>query len=196
LLRQISVRWTTNEDSSAVRRILRNFGDSTDDARLADILQLSLLSERESLAALCRIARYDRSPLVSRTAAAAVIWPEIKSARKKAIDPQVIERGGVSKRGRGLAAAFDLASARPSAAVAAWQKLVDEEAAVLARGTGETNAGGQQLAVEPGRLATATEQHAGCLASCGSNDAIGERRSGQVAVAALMWLTEKVVAGG
>jgi hypothetical protein len=35
--------------------------------------QLSKLPEHQGMAALCRIVRYDRSPLVSRTAALAVI---------------------------------------------------------------------------------------------------------------------------
>jgi tetratricopeptide (TPR) repeat protein len=142
LLRQISVRWTTNDDSAATRRILRNYGDATNDARLTDVLQLSMLSNREGLAALCRIARYDRSPLISRTAAVAVIWPDTKSGRRTPIDPQVIEREiGPSTRIAAVWLRQLTAQLRsPAASIAGWQRLIDEESARLTLRSDETNA--------------------------------------------------------
>ena len=58
-----------DDDPAAVRRILRSYGESPDAVRESDVLELELLPKREGLAALCRIARYDRSPLVARKAA-------------------------------------------------------------------------------------------------------------------------------
>jgi len=142
LLRQIPVRWVHNDDTPAVRRILRNYGESPDESRMADVLQLAILPKREGLAPLCRIARFDRSPLVSRTAAVAVIWPDSKSARRAPIDPETIEREiGPSKRT--AATWLRQASAQlrePSTVATNWQRFIDEEAARLEQNSDETSA--------------------------------------------------------
>jgi len=142
LLRQIPVRWVHNDDTPAVRRILRNYGASTDDSRLADIRELTMLPKREGLASLCRIARFDRSPLISRTAALAVIWPDSKSARRAPIDPEVIDREiGPSMRTASTWLRQTAGQLRePSEVAATWQRFIDEEAARLEQNSEETSA--------------------------------------------------------
>ena len=56
---------------------------------------------------LCRIARFDRSPIVSRTAALAIIRPEVLTATPSRIDPEVVEQelGASTPHRRRLAAA-------------------------------------------------------------------------------------------
>lgn len=142
LLRQITVRWAHSDDSVAVRRILRTYGESADESRLADVLELALLPKREGLAALCRIARFDRSPLISRTAALAVIWPDSKSARRTPLDPDVIERelGSSTRIAAGWLRQVPLQLRDPASSVNSWQQLIDEESARLSQNSDETSA--------------------------------------------------------
>ena len=55
-------------------------------------IALDQLSGGKGIAALCRIARYDRSSLVSRKAALVIIRPEEKSSEQTHIDSEVVER--------------------------------------------------------------------------------------------------------
>src|SRR5688572_30802925 len=75
LLRQITVRWVRGEDSAAVRALLNDYGDRPDETRLEHVETLAKLANGDGVAALCRIARFDRSPLVSRAAALEIIRP-------------------------------------------------------------------------------------------------------------------------
>jgi tetratricopeptide (TPR) repeat protein len=142
LLRQISVRWVQSDDPASVRRILRNFGESPDQVRAADVLELDILPKREGLAALCRIARYDRSPLISRKAALAVIRPTASEGRKAPVDSEVIDRElGPSKRiGALWLRQFQAQLRDPAAVIPNWQRLIDEEAALVAQNSDETSA--------------------------------------------------------
>ena len=62
LLRQIAVRWVQTDDPAAVRRLLRQYGQEAEAARLQRVEQLARLPQNGGVAALCRIARFDRSP--------------------------------------------------------------------------------------------------------------------------------------
>ena len=92
LLRQITVRWTRSDDSAKVRQIFRNYGEQDDEEHKRALLQLSDLPEGEGIAGLCRIARFDRSPLISRLAAVAVIMPADRDEANRPIDPEIIGR--------------------------------------------------------------------------------------------------------
>ena len=66
LMRQIAVRWTRSDDSATVRRLMRGYDDRNDAERQRIIQMLAALSEHEGVAGLCRVARFDRTPLLSR----------------------------------------------------------------------------------------------------------------------------------
>src|SRR4029079_3667236 len=78
LLRQIPVRWVQADDHPLVRAQMHSYGQEPEARRLRRVEALDQLSGDKGVAALCRIARYDRSSLVSRTAAMAVIRPAEK----------------------------------------------------------------------------------------------------------------------
>ena len=59
-----------------VRAQLRQYGQEADTARMQHIEQLGRLPANAGVIALCRIVRYDRSPLISRMAALAIIHPK------------------------------------------------------------------------------------------------------------------------
>ncbi len=141
LLRQITVRWVQNDDSPAVRALLRDFGERADESRLSRLDDLAKLSDGEGLAALCRVARFDRSPLVSRSAALAVIRPAEPSEMSTPIDSEVVDRElGSSTREAAVWLRRYLEQLRdPAASAAYWEKLVDEEAERLEQNADDTS---------------------------------------------------------
>ena len=142
LLRQISVRWVQNGDSVAVRALLKNFGSRSDEIRLDLLENLSELPNGEGIAGLCRIARFDRSPLVSRTAALAIIRPAEPKVVHSPIDSEVIERelGPSTREAATWIRRYGLQQSDPAASVGFWQALVDEEAERLEQNADDTSA--------------------------------------------------------
>jgi tetratricopeptide (TPR) repeat protein len=141
LLQQIPIHWTRSDDSPLVRRIMRSFGDGTEDDRLPYVAALAQLPAGQGVAALCRIARFERSPLVSRAAALAVIRPDERSESTQAVDPDVVERElGRSTRVASVWLRQWLAQQRdPAASLSGWLRLVDEESERLARNDSQTS---------------------------------------------------------
>src|SRR6185295_388565 len=86
LLRQIPIRWLQPDDAPDVRSKMRQYGQETETARLLRVQQLARLSRNVAAGVLCRIARYDRSPLISRSAALAIIRPAEKSKSEPSVE--------------------------------------------------------------------------------------------------------------
>jgi hypothetical protein len=78
LLQEITIRWTRSDDSPIVRRLLARYGDQPEEQRLPRIQALGRLPDAEGTAGLCRIARFERSDLLSREAALAIIRPDLR----------------------------------------------------------------------------------------------------------------------
>src|SRR3954468_17464758 len=141
LLRQVPVRWFQPEDPNMVRSVMRLFGQETDAARLQRIEQLAKVPGGAAVPALCRIARYDRSPLVSRSAALAIIRPDDKPGSDSHIDPEVITRElGRSKRASAALLRQYLAQLRdPASSISAWTQLIEQETEKLHKNYGDTS---------------------------------------------------------
>jgi tetratricopeptide (TPR) repeat protein len=142
LLRQIMVRWIQPGDTAAVRVLLRSFGEQSDEMRSARIEGLAALPNGEGLPALCRIARFDRSPLISREAALGVIRAGDRSAIRTSVDAELLNHElGTSTRAASTWLRQYLVQLRdPAASIDFWQRLVDEETARLAENVGDTSA--------------------------------------------------------
>ena len=115
LLRQIAVRWVQPEDSATVRTQLRQYGQENENARLQHVEQLARLPQNGGVTALCRIVRFDRSPIISRTAALAIIRPKdlicaATSARFRSSRRAI---GGQHEAVRNLATPISRAATRP-----------------------------------------------------------------------------------
>jgi hypothetical protein len=141
LLRQIPVRWVQADDHPLVRAQMRSYGQEPEARRLRRVETLDQLSGGKGVAALCRIARYDRSSLVSRTAAMAVIRPAEKSSEQPHIDAEVFERElGASTRASAMWLRQYLAQLRdPAASVPVWKSLIDRESIRLSKNMGDTS---------------------------------------------------------
>ena len=141
LLRQITVRWTRTDDSAKVRQIFRSYGEQDEEDRKRALAQLNDLPGGEGTAGLCRIARFDRSPLISRLAALVIILPADHDDSDRSIDPEVISRElGPSARPAAMwLRQYQIQLRDPSASVAGWQKLVDEEMKRLGSNADETS---------------------------------------------------------
>jgi tetratricopeptide (TPR) repeat protein len=141
LLREITVRWVHSGDSAAVRAQLRDYGQQPDERRVARLEGLAKLPNSEGIGALCRIARFDRSPVVSRQAALAIIRPDERLSERTPIDPDVVgQELGTSTRAASTWLRQYLVQLRdPAASVASWQQLVDEEAKQLEANSDDTS---------------------------------------------------------
>jgi tetratricopeptide (TPR) repeat protein len=142
LLRQITVRWTRSDDTAKVRQIFRNYGEQDDDEHKRALLLLSQLPNGEGLGGLCRIARFDRSPLISRLAAVAVILPAEFDEPTRSLDADVVNRElGESARPAAMwLRQYEIQIRDPAASIAGWQKLIDEETKRLETHGDETSA--------------------------------------------------------
>jgi tetratricopeptide (TPR) repeat protein len=141
LLRQIPVRWVQSDDAASVREMMRQYAQESEPVRLQRVEMLGNLSGGVGNAALCRIARYDRSPLVSRSAALVIIRPPEKPTGESHTDSDVVERElGSSTR---VAAAWlrqYLSQLRdPAVSVVGWKQLIEQESARLEKNVGDTS---------------------------------------------------------
>ena len=142
LLLRISVRWVQSDDSPDVRNLFRDYDRQPDNVRLRRVNDLAELADGDGVPGLCRIARFDRSPIVSRMAALAIIRPEVQTAAPPHIDPEVIERelGGSSRIAADWLRRYLIQLRDPAASVAYWQKLIDEEVVRLEHNAADTSA--------------------------------------------------------
>lgn len=133
LLRQIAVRWTRSDDTASVRRLMRGFSDREDAERQRNILTLASMPGGEGVPALCRVARFDRTPLLSRLAAMSIIQlGEERAAEKSrtlAINPAIFDRelGESARAPVAWLRQFQRQLQDPAQSVAGWQQLIDEE---------------------------------------------------------------------
>jgi tetratricopeptide (TPR) repeat protein len=73
LVRSMSVRWFADDDPPEVVKILRGYGDQTDDERRSRMDRLAALPEQEGVVALCRLARFETVDVLSKYAALLVL---------------------------------------------------------------------------------------------------------------------------
>lgn len=145
LLTRMTARWAWPGDPPRVRQQLANYGEQAEETRLDTIGRLGSVSGELGVAALCRLARFDLSPRVSRAAARALLTtekPALSDARRDAIRAALRDleaRFGPSDR----AAATWLALATADGASADdWRRAFQREAALVRnndRATDEEN---------------------------------------------------------
>jgi tetratricopeptide (TPR) repeat protein len=129
LVQQIRAQWIHYGNSPQVRRILDKYELLDDAGRLRALRQLSFLPRDEGLAPLCRLMRFERSPLVSKISALLVIDQPDAIARSWAARQKTIETNLAQNNGPGAKwlRAYIRFHNDPPAAAADVDKLVDGE---------------------------------------------------------------------
>ena len=69
LLRLMEIEWTRDDDPPEVKRLLGNYDQLDEDTRQQRIAELAKLPDDQGLAALCRLARFQRSDQLAKRAA-------------------------------------------------------------------------------------------------------------------------------
>ena len=75
LLRLMRVEWTAESDPPEVKNCLRNYENMDGRSREARMQMLARLPDAKGVAALCRLVRFEKSSLLSKTAAAVLLFP-------------------------------------------------------------------------------------------------------------------------
>jgi len=133
LLRRMQIDWVVETDDPEVKRLLRDYEDHDERSRLAVVGELSGMAGDHGVPMLCRLVRFERSPLVSRAAALAVV----DRAPPDEKDWQALEttiRDGIGTSPRAAAEwlrAFLLSHDDPAAGAARWGELAAAESQTL-----------------------------------------------------------------
>lgn len=135
LLHKIDLTWDRSSDDPDVQRVLKGYGDSTEETRLSRARQLALLPCNIAAGPLARIVRYEPSELLSRRAALLIIhqkaYSPLNDQRRRAA---ILEQLGPSERTAAQwLRTFVLAGEAPSEAVEQWQRYIDQAKAELKR---------------------------------------------------------------
>jgi len=144
LVRTIRAEWTRDGDPRAVQQILKDYDSQADDRRLQRIRQLADLPGDQGLPWLCRLVRFEKSHVVSRQAALAIMdQPMPKDPQAWARRAETI-RASVAHARRPAARwllAYVQMQGDPGAALATWSELVSAERKVLEEHPQETAPG-------------------------------------------------------
>jgi len=135
LIRSMQVRWTRPSDPPQVKEALRGYERlRTPDQRTTRIERLAGLENGLGAEALCRISRFDRSQVLSKKAALAIIGqPQPAEAGERAALAQQIQKAvGESRRaGASWLRAYSQSLLGAEASVAAWTEIIKDEEEVF-----------------------------------------------------------------
>jgi tetratricopeptide (TPR) repeat protein len=141
LLRLMRIDWAAETDSPDVKQCLRNYEFDDVQAREAKIRALAALPGGQGITALCRLVRCEKSQLLSKTAAVALLASQMDA---KPPEPAVIEAvrktlGDCKRPGAVWLLAWTRLAAEPDAVMTQWAKLLAEEQQLLRKTPNETN---------------------------------------------------------
>jgi Flp pilus assembly protein TadD len=132
IVERMKVQWIQPDDPLEVRQLLARYGDLSESNRVERIAQLASLADERGLPAVCRIVRYDASPIVARRAALALVGRELPEGRREAIAAACRAALGGSQRPPAEWVELYLRElAEPRQALDAWQESIAAEAALL-----------------------------------------------------------------
>jgi tetratricopeptide (TPR) repeat protein len=134
LVRMVRAKWTSEDDPPEIQGILEDYESQSDQRRLLRIKQLAELPGDQGLEWLCRLVRFEESPVLSRQAALAIMDSEppadetLWSRRAELVARHM-------SRSRRQAAKWLLtylqAHSDPAGALPAWSELTETERRTL-----------------------------------------------------------------
>lgn len=134
LVSELTVRWTRRDDPPEVKSMLANYASEDESRRLAIVEALGSRADRWAIGPLCRIARYDATPVVARQAAVELLRTDDYLLGYTADDALTLHHEiGTSVRPQAewvrlLAAQID----NPQATREAWLAAIERAAAAAA----------------------------------------------------------------
>ncbi|HET6881691.1 MAG TPA: tetratricopeptide repeat protein [Pirellulales bacterium] len=130
LVRLMRLASVVDSDPPEIKALLGDYESRSEAERIERIKQAAALSDDKGLAVLCRLVRFERSAVLSKEAAAAIIlqkWPGQRDAAERRAETI---RRGIGQSARPAAAwlaAYVAARTDAAAAIDQWQKLVAAE---------------------------------------------------------------------
>ncbi len=142
LVRMIRVNWTDRDDPAEIQSIFKDYESQSNKRRLLRIKQLAELPDEAGLEWLCRLVRFEASPVLSKQAALALMEQEPR-ATEAAWNQRAEAVGKHMRRSRRQAAKWLLtylqARDDPAGALVAWTELTKAERRTLDAHPQETN---------------------------------------------------------
>jgi len=134
LVGQMQIEWIVADDPPEVKRLLQNYGLKDEAAHLTVVGQLIDLPHDNGLPVLCRLVRFDKSLLLSKLAALAIIEQKKVTDKRWSVRELAIgENLGRSPRpGAAWLRAYLTCHKDPSAGVETWGSLAEAEQRTLA----------------------------------------------------------------
>ncbi len=142
LVRSLTVDWAHEDDPIEVKRILRGYSEKKDKQRKTLMDQLAKLPEWTGTAALARLARFERSPILSKQAALLVMSqsPPDDPAQRERLAARVEKTMELSRRPAAeWLRTYTMTLRDPAASLDAWQVVIAEEQRTLDEFPGKTN---------------------------------------------------------
>jgi tetratricopeptide (TPR) repeat protein len=134
------VPWTRPDDPPEVRRLLTRFADLSAATREERIAELAALPDAAGLGPLCRIARYDHSPLTARRAAMAMLQLDLPAEARLSASAVCLEELGASARPPALWIRLYLRELdEPRETIAEWAAAAAAEATLFNQETADTD---------------------------------------------------------
>jgi tetratricopeptide (TPR) repeat protein len=129
LIQSMRIEIGRDSDTAEVRKLLADYDVQTDAERYKRILELARKPQAEGLAPLCRVVRYERSVVLSKQAAVALMDQKRPQPAEWAERTRIIlDAARGSKRQSVLwLRAYAEFPAKPEETLAAWKALLDAE---------------------------------------------------------------------
>lgn len=202
LLRLMRVEWTTENDSPEVKRCLRDYEFEDASSREARMRALAILPSGQGIAALCRLVRFEKSLLLSKTAAATLLLSQAERDPPDAATAETVRKvlGDCKRIGALWLLAWTRLGTEPEAVMAEFAKRIDEEQALLRPGVPQADDSNANAETTPQLVSALTRFQIMRLKKLGKNDeafvAISrlvelEQGNPETLAHLLIWLTEQ-----
>lgn len=141
LLRFMQSQWTTEADPPEVKSLLKDYLLKDQAEKLLRMRSLAGLSDHKGIPALCRLARFEKSTVMSKHAAVTLLGlPSLEDRPQPELAELLRKHLQNSRRtGVGWVLTWLQLADHPRTAVEDWSKPVESEQALLARSADQTS---------------------------------------------------------
>jgi tetratricopeptide (TPR) repeat protein len=141
LVRMVRVDWTDPDDPPQIQMIFRDYEAQADERRLGRIKQLAELPDGQGLPWLCRLVRFEKSSVLSKDAALAIVRQEVPadgSAWSRRVETITEAMDRSQRPAARWLLSYVQAHDDPAAALSAWAAIAQTEKRTLEEHPQET----------------------------------------------------------